>query len=66
MTAPADLIVRPTGFDGEVRRDRSNPDGRSRRLLETGRAEQAFGFRAEVGLEEGLRRRIDWWEACHG
>ena len=35
-------------------------------MLDTTRAEQQFGFRAEVGLEEGLRRTIDWWTSDHG
>ncbi len=32
-----------------------------RRLGDPSRAEQLLGFRAEVGLEEGLRRLVDWW-----
>jgi GDP-L-fucose synthase len=35
-------------------------------MLDTTRAEQRFGFRAEVGLEEGLRRTIDWWDRSRG
>ena len=26
-------------------------------------AEKLLGWRAEVGLEEGLRRMVDWWRA---
>jgi GDP-L-fucose synthase len=61
-----DLIARLTGFDGVVRWDRSRPDGQPRRMLETSRAEAYFGFRAEVSLEKGLRRTIEWWERSRG
>lgn len=33
----------------------------ARRLADTGMAEQRLGFRAQVGLEEGLSRLVDWW-----
>jgi UDP-glucose 4-epimerase len=32
-----------------------------RRLAETSRAREAFGFEAEVGLEEGLTSLVEWW-----
>ncbi|HSA51060.1 MAG TPA: NAD-dependent epimerase/dehydratase family protein [Yinghuangia sp.] len=35
--------------------------GVTRRLADTGKAERELGFRAEVGLEEGLRRLVAWW-----
>jgi UDP-glucose 4-epimerase len=33
-----------------------------RRLAETGNARQKIGFEAQVGLEEGLRRLVAWWQ----
>jgi UDP-glucose 4-epimerase len=33
----------------------------SRRLASTRSARDRLGFRAAVGLEEGLRRLVDWW-----
>ena len=33
----------------------------SRRLAATGKAEQLLGFKAQVGLEEGLWQLVDWW-----
>jgi UDP-glucose 4-epimerase len=33
----------------------------SRRLADTSAAEQRLGFRARVGLEDGLRRLVGWW-----
>lgn len=35
----------------------------SRRLADTSYAREQLGFEAEVGLEEGLRRLVDWWRA---
>ncbi len=35
----------------------------SRRLADTAKAERMLGFRAEVGLEDGLTRLVDWWRA---
>lgn len=34
-----------------------------RRLASTEKAERLLGFRAEVGLEDGLRRLVHWWQA---
>lgn len=33
----------------------------SRRLADTTKAERLLGFKAEVGIEEGLARLVDWW-----
>lgn len=35
----------------------------SRRLASTSAAADRIGFRAEIDLEEGLRRLVDWWQA---
>jgi UDP-glucose 4-epimerase len=35
----------------------------SRRLADVSKAEAMLGFRSEVGLDEGLRRLVDWWSA---
>jgi len=34
-----------------------------RRLAETGNAKQRIRFEAQVGLDEGLRRLVAWWQA---
>jgi GDP-L-fucose synthase len=56
-----ELIARLTGFDGEIRWDADRPDGQPRRCLDTSRALDMLGWKAEVGFEDGLRRTIDWW-----
>ncbi len=57
----AELLSRLMDFTGEIRWDPTRPDGQPRRRLDTSRAERLFGFRAEVGFEEGLRRTIAWY-----
>ncbi len=54
------LIARLTGFTGNIRWDRSRPDGQPSRQLEVTRAKEFFGFKSQTGLEEGLGRTIDW------
>jgi UDP-glucose 4-epimerase len=34
-----------------------------RRLADTTLAKERLGFEAEIGLEEGLRRLVEWWRA---
>ena len=57
-----EMIVRLTGFEGEVRWLPTRPNGQPRRQLDTTRAYEKFGFRAATSLEDGLRRTIDWYE----
>ena len=33
----------------------------SRRLADTSRARDQLGFVAQVGVEEGLARLVEWW-----
>jgi GDP-L-fucose synthase len=55
------VIARLCGFDGEVRWDASQPDGQPRRMLNTSRARERFGFEAATDFGAGLRRTIDWY-----
>lgn len=58
-----DMIVEAVGFEGRIRWDTTRPDGQPRRCVDPTRAKEAFGFVAEVPLEEGLRRTVDWYLA---
>jgi GDP-L-fucose synthase len=58
------LIVRLTGFKGELRWDATKPDGQPRRALDTSRARDRFGFTAATSFEDGLRATIDWYEGA--
>ncbi len=57
----AALIVKLTGFKGELVWDTTKPDGQPRRKFDTTRAEQEFGFKARTGFEEGLQKTIAWY-----
>ncbi len=56
-----ELISEIAGYTGEIVWDRNRPDGQPRRCVDTGRARQAFGFKAETGLREGLTETIEWY-----
>jgi GDP-L-fucose synthase len=54
-------ISRLTGFTGKLVWDTTKPNGQPRRVLDTSRAEEYFGFRAQTEFEEGLRKTIKWY-----
>ena len=57
----AELVRGETGFAGEIRWDTSKPNGQPRRMLDTTRAEELFGFTAAVPLREGIVRTVAWY-----
>lgn len=57
------LIAKLTGFKGDLIWDTTKPNGQPRRQLSVERAWKEFGFKAQVGFEEGLRRTIEWYQA---
>jgi GDP-L-fucose synthase len=56
-----EMIAEMVGFQGEVVWDSSKPDGQPRRALDTSRALQAFGFKAQTPFHEGLARTVAWY-----
>lgn len=56
------LIAEIAGYSGEIVWDRNRPDGQPRRCVDTSRAVQAFGFKAQTGLREGLAETIEWYK----
>jgi len=57
-----ELIAELVGYEGEMEWDTSKPDGQPRRMLDTTRAKEEFGFEAKIGLRQGLERTINWYE----
>lgn len=57
----AALIQELTGFQGGIVWDAAKPDGQPRRMLDTSRAFEEFGFRAGTDFREGLKRTIGWY-----
>ena len=58
-----EMIAHLTGFEGRIVWDTTKPNGQPRRSLDTSRANRVFGFKAQVGFEEGLRQTIEWYVA---
>lgn len=54
-------IARLSGFEGSLEWDTTKPDGQPRRCLDTSRARERFGFKAEVPFEDGLKATIAWY-----
>jgi len=63
IKALVEMIARLTGFEGRIVWDTTKPNGQPRRSLDTSRAHRLFDFKAQMGLEEGLRQTIDWYVA---
>jgi GDP-L-fucose synthase len=57
-----DLIVQITGFRGKIVWDRTKPDGQPRRMLNTDKAFQEFGFKAKTDLLTGLSKTVEWYK----
>jgi GDP-L-fucose synthase len=50
----AELVKAVVGFDGEIKRDTSKPDGTPKKLLDVSRM-KALGWEPKTGLEEGIK-----------
>ena len=53
-------IAEVTGFKGQIEYDTSKPDGTPRKLLDVSRLE-ALGWKAKIGLREGVARAYRWY-----
>ena len=56
----ARLVARVVGFRGRIGTDPSRPDGAPRKLMDVGRL-AALGWRARIGLEEGVAEAWRWY-----
>ena len=56
----AETISRVTGFRGRLAWDRGKPDGAPRKLMDVSRL-AALGWKARIGLEDGLRDAYRWF-----
>jgi len=57
----SEKIAEVVGYEGKLVWDPTKPDGQPRRRMDTSRAEAEFGFKAEVPLDEGLCRTVEWF-----
>ncbi len=56
----AETVARVTGFTGRLVFDASKPDGAPRKLLDVSRL-ATMGWKASIGLEDGLRDAYRWY-----
>lgn len=56
------MIVRLSGSDPDVVFDTSKPSGQPRRNCDVTKSREKIGFEADIGLEDGLRETIKWYE----
>ncbi|GAB4293551.1 MAG: GDP-L-fucose synthase [Oscillatoriaceae cyanobacterium] len=61
-----ELICELMEFDGELVWETDKPNGQPRRCLDTQRAWEYFGFKAEIEFREGLKNTIDWYRQHAG
>lgn len=57
----AETSARFCEFGGQIVWDKGKPNGQPRRRLDTTRAEQCFGFRAQIQLKNGLATTVAWY-----
>jgi len=60
----AETVARVTGFQGRLTFDASKPDGTPRKLMDVSRL-ASLGWRASIGLEDGLRDAYAWFLEHH-
>jgi GDP-L-fucose synthase len=56
----AEIIQRTVGHTGEIIWDSSKPDGTPRKLMDVSKMTNA-GWKAKIGLEEGIRETYQWF-----
>jgi GDP-L-fucose synthase len=61
MRALAEKTAELVGYQGQVVWDPQMPNGQPRRMLDTSRAKERFGFETQTSFEAGLRKTIDWY-----
>jgi len=57
----ARMVAQVTGFTGRIHTDPSKPDGTLRKLMDVSRL-AAMGWKAQIGLEEGLAETYEWFK----
>lgn len=57
-----ELICRLMDFKGEIRWDKTKPDGQPRRFFDVSKAEKEFDFVSKTNFEEGLKKTINWYK----
>lgn len=53
------------GYSGEIIWDSTKPDGQPRRMLDTTRAKDKFGYVSTTDFDAGLKETIAWYKQSH-
>ncbi len=61
----ATLVAQVVGYRGEIRWDRTKPDGMPRKLMDSGRI-NSLGWKPVISLPDGLRRTYEWYRQQPG
>src|SRR5438132_2968070 len=56
----SEIICEITGFSGQVRFDRTKPDGTPQKLLSTAKLRK-LGWEPKISLREGIRQTYEWF-----
>lgn len=56
----ASLVAAAVGYTGQIAWDTTKPDGTPRKLLDVSKLADA-GWSASIGLEEGIRKTVEWF-----
>lgn len=55
------LIKKIMNFKGEIKFDKTKPDGNPRKLLNSEKFQKKFNWKSNISLEEGLRKVINYY-----
>lgn len=58
----ASLVADAVGYQGAIEWDSSKPDGTPRKLLDVTKIHE-LGWKASIGLKDGIRSTVDWYRA---
>lgn len=58
----ASLVADAVGYQGAIEWDSSKPDGTPRKLLDVTKLHE-LGWKASIGLKDGIRSTVDWYRA---
>lgn len=56
----AQTVADEVGYQGDIRWDTTKPDGTPRKLLDVSKLADS-GWKAAIGLEEGIRSTVEWY-----
>jgi GDP-L-fucose synthase len=58
----AELIKEIVGFQGEIKKDLSKPDGTPQKLLDITRL-SSLGWKAKISLKDGIEQTYEWYQS---